>query len=350
MQKQLTWTFSSQISREELATCFINQRQPLSADQMSEILTTNPFTQDLLAPEDLQKVRSYLSDHFPGTSDELIDDLASVLSFAQAEDLFLNTYYGEIWPLPDFQYPDEYFNRYVSLLLLALERGPMPTPGWPHGRIQLSDFDRNVGAKALAGVEHGGNTWMRDEILNPMAPRRFVHDLVEFGALLTGFADRLDDPIWNSWLTVVDTARHSRHEFLLLRRFDSQVGVVLATYFNVRGIEVHGQTPSALSEAIPNASAFWTCLDSSVDASIPALARELSLPGQRLAGLTFGAVAKDPFASLFVRTDGKHRPLVECDFETWEFALRLTKKELDTAFGEVDDLGMRGFLPFFFNT
>lgn len=101
---------------------------------------------------------------------------------------------------------------------------------------------------------------------------------------------------------------------------------------------------------IPNASAFWACLNSSVDASIPAVARELSLPGQRLAGLTIGAIAKDPFANLFVRTDGQHHPLVECDFETWKFALRLSTKELDTAFGEVDDLRMRGFLPFFFNT
>jgi len=222
MKKSPTWIFSSQISREELATCFINQRQPLNADQMSEILMTNPFTQDLLAPEDLQKVRSYLSDHFPGASDELIDDLASILSFAQAENWFLNTYYGEIWPLPDFQYPDEYFNRYVSLLLLALERGPMPTPGWPHGRIQLSDFDGNVGAKALAGIEHGDIPLTREETVDPMRLRGFLNDILDFGALLAGFADRLDDPIWNSWFAVVHAIRKSRNGFLPMQRFNPE--------------------------------------------------------------------------------------------------------------------------------
>jgi len=45
---------------------------------------------------------------------------------------------------------------------------------------------------------------------------------LDFGALLAGFADRLDDPIWNSWFAVVHAIRKSRNGFLPMQRFNPE--------------------------------------------------------------------------------------------------------------------------------
>ena len=350
MQTKLKWTFSSQVTREELASTFLNQHEPLSADQMSEILAANPLTLELHGPEAVKRISDYLQDNFPGASYWLINSLMSFLSRPNVDDFFLNMYVSDKWPIPATSSLENDLHRYVCLLLLALDSNPSFSPQWPFGRSSLTEFDGNVGMKAIANIEHGGNPLLSGEPPNPFRVMSFLNDIIDFGLLLVNFADDLNDPIWNSWLTAVNAIRINRGGEFPARRFDARIDEVLTAYLDVRGIDVHAFASSLSLETFPRDSAFRTCLRTSVELGTPTWAKKCSQAGQRLAGLIVTAIAKDPFSRIFLRVENYDRPLVQCDFHIWAQVLELDEKAVLDAFTEIDNLRMKQRLPFDFNT
>lgn len=351
MVEKLTWTFSSKIESERLWR-FLDRFAPMDTWDYEGFLQQQPLRQTLFKNEDVALVHRYLRDLAPHQSAEFIDKLISLLSRPDVEQFFFDTFLDIRWPLPDVHLADGALNRYVSLLSIAVHSDFLVTDGWPFGRLKLWEFDEGFGNKTLGNVMHS-NPLTADDELDPFRSRRFIDDLVEFGRLLTNFADQLDDEIWSTWLSIINEIRTHYDEGFVVRRLNIGIDDVLSLFVRSHS-RSHLFTPKSdfalLVGQIEHNAEFWRCVNSSIERAIPTWAHDLSRNSQRLAGLIMSALENEPFTRHFVRLQGR---LVECDFDLWSQALGGDEKGIEVAFRELDRLrlfGDQSEFPFFFNT
>lgn len=347
----ILWSFSSEISEEELDTSFLDGHGAPDRLHILDLLRENPHLVILRETAHEEAVRDYLRNVFLHEDDDSTARLGSLLSRPMVgDDYFIETFVGERWPVPDNCSADVFLHRYVTLLSCVVGSTPWADEGWPHGRWSLTEVDGNFGAKALGGVEHQAVPPLESDDFDPFRMRLLIDNLVEFGSLLSNFSDRIGGSTWNSWLTTIDRVRRAVGPTLFGRRLERGAGHVIEAYFTLR--QENGEFleyPELVGE-IPVDSAFWDCLEYSIERAVPPWSRRCSEGGRRLAGLVIGALDDDGFARHFTTIDRGYRPLVMCTFDTWRAALRLDEEEMDSAFREIDVLRTRHDLPFDFNT
>ena len=216
MEFPIRFTFSSEVTHEELANSFIDT-STTSIDQLAEVWTERAFDG---TPEEANKQFGF---------DEWTNGL-EYLSFLSRPFEKLDAgerIFEQVFPA-DANYLQTGLQNYVAFLSHAINSAPGNDSNWPYGRHLLWDLDGNIGAKLINMTlwfnadENRGIKWGLTEL------HQLYCNLRTFGLNLCNFKDSLSDDMgpWRGFiekLTFLEKSEHPLIDKVVIRQIVTEV-------------------------------------------------------------------------------------------------------------------------------